>query len=134
MRSIVEFMLCEQLGNIREVVDSLIIKQENLEVLLKRATLDADKANLETKRLLEEESSALGQRLVTYASIGLAGFALAIMLTGLCYLLLRRRVKREATSIEAVRAAQESLQQQSATLDDCQKLSHKIGTKTVRLY
>ena len=91
-----------------EMIDSLSIEQKKLEAKMYEFSIQVDKDNIETNERIDEKSSMLSHSIRSRTMLAIAGIAGAVVLLGLVYLLLRRRIKRGVTvDLERLNRSQE---------------------------
>lgn len=111
----------------KAIVDSLLLEQkqqtENLNVL-------ADKvgANIsETNKNLEASTSSLSASINNRTRMAVCGILIAIVLLGIVYFILRKKILSGTSSINKIKVAQESLENaQKAMLEESVKLDNKL--------
>lgn len=100
--------LAEELNFQFELIDSLAIEQKKLEAKMYEFSIQVDKDNIETNERIDKKSSMLSHSIHSRTLLAIAGIACAVLLLGLVYWLLRRRIKRGVTvELERMNRAQE---------------------------
>lgn len=111
----------------REIVDSLLLGQrqqtEDMNVL-------ADKIGVglsETNKNIQDSTDSLSSSINTRTWLAVFGILMAIALLGVVYFILRKKILSGSSSIDKIKAAQESLETaQKAMQEESVKLDNKL--------
>ncbi len=111
----------------KAIVDSLLLGQkqqtENLIVLADKVGADLS----ETNKNLEASTSSLSASINNRTRMAVCGILIAIVLLGIVYFILRKKIISGTSSIDKIKAAQESLEtMQKAIQEESIKLDNKL--------
>lgn len=108
-------------------LDSLLDRQKQLDEKLNALAKKIDADLSETNKNLEASSSSLSTSINNRTWLAVCGILIAITLLGIVYSILRKKILRGSSSIDKIRAAQESLETaQKAMLEESVKLDNKL--------
>ena len=111
----------------QSVADSLSLGQkqqtENLNVLAEKVEVGLSEAN----KSIQDSNKSLSNSINTRSWLAVCGILIALAMLGVVYSILRKRINRSSSSIDKIKAAQESLKvAQKAMQEESVKLDGKL--------